>query len=220
MRGVFPEIVIPADLATLLYDKYPWEVADGYRPKEFSGAHSPDGRFLALYADPYLYLYDTSTQSICEVSLGQTTRYPLKVQWSPDGQILAMRTTDTPSGVLVESPTVILLNVATGEQKQLQIEGDPAGISWGPDSRHLLVMSLIDTKQWRPVYQIFLIDTWSGEARLLFPEQNWGGGGSFGSTEIAWSPSGQEIVMKCPDWRPNEGVVEDRICLGHVEVKR
>ena len=27
IRGVFQEMVIPADLATLLYDKYPWEVA-------------------------------------------------------------------------------------------------------------------------------------------------------------------------------------------------
>jgi hypothetical protein len=222
MRGAFREIVIPTELATLLYEKYLWEVPEGYRPKQFFVARSPDGRHLALYADPYLYLYDTSTQSLCEVVVGESTfRYPLKVQWSPDGQTLAMLTTDTPSSALVESPEIIVLNITSGEQKQLRLEGDPIGIAWGPDSRYLLVLSLLDSKQWRPVYKLFLIDTWTGKARLLFPEQVWGGGGSVRGPEIAWSPSGQEIVMKCPDWRPNnEGVVEDRLCLSHVKVDR
>jgi len=215
MRGAFQEIVIPADLATLLYDKYPWEVSDGYRPKEFSGAHSPDGRLLALYADPYLYLYDIAAQSICEVRIGKDAfRYPLQVQWSPDGQTLAMLTTDTPSGSLVESPKVILLNVATGEQKQLQIEGDPVGISWGTDNRHLLVMSRLDSKQWPPIDKLFLVDTWSGATRLLFPGQIWGGGSRFDVSDVAWSPNGQEIAMKCPNLDEKEGIlVEDRICL-------
>jgi dipeptidyl aminopeptidase/acylaminoacyl peptidase len=220
MRGAFREIVIPTELATLLYEKYLWEVPEGYRPKQFFVARSPDGHHLALYADPYLYLYDTSTQSLCEAVVGESTfRYPLKVQWSPDGQTLAMLTTDTPSSALVESPEIIVLNITSGEQKQLRLEGDPVGIAWGPDSRYLLVMSRLDKKQWRPIDKLFLVDGWSGATRLLFPDQTWGGGSRFGVSDVAWSPNGQEIAIKCPNLDEKEGIiVEDRICLISVKI--
>ena len=222
IQRAFIETVIPADLSTLLYSKYAWEVPEGHRPKEFSVVRSPNGRLFALYANPYLYLYDTSLQSICEVTLGESPlRFPLMVQWSPDGQILAMITANTPPGALVRSPQIILLNVITGEQKQPRVEGDPVGISWGPDSRHLLIMSRLDKEQWRPIDKLFLMDAWLDKTRLLFPDQIWGGGSRFEVSDVAWSPNGQEVAIKCPRLDEKEGImIEDRICLSSVKTDR
>lgn len=221
-RQFFHEMVISIDLSDLLYPKYGIPIPEGYRPREFQVARRPDGSQFALYANPYLYLVDVNTQFTCEVDLGRgregLPRFPLAAQWSLDGRYLAMITTAQFPGDLVRFSEVTVLDTVTGGQKQLPLEGDAQEIDWAPDSRHLLVLSMLDKSQWRPVQKLFVADTWTDKSREVLPEHIFGGGTGF-NLQMAWSPDGQKVAVKCPLWPEGQAIIEDRICLITVEIQ-
>lgn len=222
VRRFFHEMVIPIDLTDLLYPKYGIPIPEGYRPREFQVTRRPDGSQLALYANPYLYLVNVNTQFICEVDLGRgregLPRFPLAAQWSPNGRYLAMITTAQFPGDLVRFSEVTVLDTVIGDQRQLPLEGDAQEIDWAPDSRHLLVLSMLDKSQWRPVQKLFVADTWTDKSREVSPEHIFGGGTGF-NLQMAWSPDGRKVAVKCPLWPEGQAIAEDRICLITVEIQ-
>lgn len=218
----FQEIVIRFSPATLLYPKYNFDVPSAHRPLMFSASKQPnDGALVALYADPYLYLLDEQTGAICEVDLGRVgelPRWPYIVQWSSDGRRLAMITTANAPGSLVSFNEVFVLDVETGKLQQLPAQGYVQEIEWAADSRHILMQVLLDPSTIPPVQRLFLLDTVSGDQRKVLPDFPVGGGTGT-NLQMAWSPDGARIAVKCPLWPTGMGIIEDRICMIAVEVK-
>ena len=118
-RQFLQEGSLAIDPAQLLYIKYPGPAGEQYRARELFTASQPKGTQIALYADPYLFLADIHTGSICEVDLGKVQglpRFPYEARWSPNGRYLAMLTTARDPGALFSFSNVTVLDTITGEQ--------------------------------------------------------------------------------------------------------
>jgi len=217
----FREVVLPTDPAVLIYPKSAVGTINTYTPLEFSTSRQLNGTLIALYADPYLYLLNDQTDTICEVNLGQVNklpRWPYVTQWSPNGRYLAMITTASLPGSLVSFNELTLLDTETGKLQQLPIEGYIQEIDWASDSRHILMQVLLDQSMLPPIQRLFLLDTMSGQVSKVLPDFQVGGGTGT-NFQMAWSPDGTQIAVKCPVWPTNMAIIEDRICLIAVEMK-
>ena len=180
---------------------------------------SPNGAQLAVAVYPFLFLVEPGPQRVCEVSLGSVAGVPrstVNSSWSPNGRYLAMITTATLPGELVRSTSLGVLDVLTGEQRQIVLPsnlGNIADISWGPNSRHLLALIQAARQQERSDHKLFLVDAVTGDVRAMLPKRAFGGGSNWGE-QMTWSPNGQTIALKCPvRFEPEREIKEDRVCL-------
>lgn len=212
----FQQSILPVNLSDLLQPKYSEVVPDDYIPQQFNSESSPDSSRIALFANPYFYLFDKTNSGICEVALGSKLlplRFPLYARWSPDSHSIAMITTEATPGTLIEFTEITLLNALTGEQQQIQTKGNPVALAWSPESRYLLALVNIANDQWRPFEKLTLIDTQTGKEETLFPDQIFGGGTTIHDPGLAWSSDGKMAALKCPEWPEGSSIIEDRVCL-------
>jgi hypothetical protein len=180
---------------------------------------SPNGAQLAVAVYPFLFLVEPGPNRVCEVPLGSVGGVPrstINSSWSPNGRYLAMITTATLPGELVRSTSLVVLDVLTGAQHQIALPsnlGNLTDISWGPNSRHLLVLIQAARQQERSDHKLFLVDAVTGDVRAMLPKRAFGGGSNWGE-QMTWSPNGQTIALKCPvRFEPEREIKEDRVCL-------
>ena len=139
-------VTLPVDPYLWKYPKYfPDRVETGYRGDEFRTAVRPDGSLVAFISDPYLFIYDTTTQTACEVDLGIAEngeyRSAWLAKWSPDGRYLAMRTTAAFPGSLWPFADLTLYDTLTGELRHVSRYARTVlkRFRWAPNSRNLVV---------------------------------------------------------------------------------
>ncbi|WP_322798143.1 hypothetical protein, partial [Thermoflexus sp.] len=61
--------------------------------------------------------------------------------------------------------------------------------------------------------KLYLIDARTGDSQQVMPDYVFGGGAIEG-WQLAWSPDGQTLAVKCPAWLETEPtIVEDRVCV-------
>jgi Tol biopolymer transport system component len=88
--------------------------------------------------------------------------------WSPDGAYLAYRTIRTPSDAWRPPPVFSILNVKTGEERQLRpafdiMDPSTEGPRWSPDGRSLLVIAHKES----PQHGLYKVDVETGATSLL-----------------------------------------------------
>ncbi|PKO20343.1 MAG: hypothetical protein CVU38_20620 [Chloroflexi bacterium HGW-Chloroflexi-1] len=189
--------------------------------RNFRSVWSSDGSQIAFYTYPALFLVDGRTNQGCEVDLGiesveQGPTWILEAKWSPDGHYLAMVTTATSvRGQLLPFTKLAILDVFTGEQLRPKLAMSHVwDIIWAPDSQHIIALGQVGTMQGYPIQKAFLVSVLSGNSLPVLPEHILGGGSSDPGMQLAWSPDGRTIAVKCPLLQPDSlDMVEDRLCL-------
>ncbi|MGB7924295.1 MAG: S9 family peptidase [Pyrinomonadaceae bacterium] len=130
---------------------------------------SPDGKWLALEADPdiqfrpQIFVMELATAKRRQLTKGKVPAY--RPVWSHDGkQIAATRTGDEQNGDL------LIISVADGAVKEIKPPADGFiiwAIEFSPDSRQLLAR----TKNKQGFYQLALVDVSTGSSKRIGPEQ-------------------------------------------------
>jgi Tol biopolymer transport system component len=183
---------------------------------------SPNGSRFAIFAHSTLFLVEPGPNRVCEVP-ARGWVLGLYSQWSPNSRYLAIITTDEQPDPLVHTTALLVLDGLTGEQRKLTAEANQASItdvSWGPDSRHLVVFVRTSGmyREDRPTEKLFLIDVVTRDMRQVWPGRPFGGGRD--GERMAWSPNGQHLAIKCPIVRDSEPILaEDRVCLISTEIR-
>ena len=115
------------DLRNWEYNRYSntisVDIADIHR---FQSAWSPDSSNIVFYTNPWVFMFDRNTNQLCEIDLGEKDfpRWAFNVQWSPNGQFLAMLTTTSLPGMLYSSSELILIDLSTGNSQIINIATD------------------------------------------------------------------------------------------------
>jgi len=195
--------------------------------RNFQSVWSPDGSQIAFYTYPALFLVDGRTNQGCEVNLGikseeQGPTWVFEAKWSPDGHYLAMITTATSyPGQLLSFTELAILDIFTGRQLRPKLAMSHVwDIIWAPDSKHIMALGQVETIQGYPIQRLFLVDVLSGDSLPVLPEHILGGGSSNPGMQLAWSPDGRTIAIKCPLLLPESlDMMEDRLCLIVVDTR-
>jgi len=220
------------DFASLLYPKPGLEWVMRNRSPGFRMVWHPEGSKVVLYSQFWTFLLDTRTNQVCELELGEFVPermdippWALEAQWSPNGRYLAFITTDNLNAPFRRTELTIL-DMGTGEWQTLSPGPDlePGqhyvyDIAWASNSQQLITLAQTGTSQGRPIQKLYLIDVLTRDSRQVMPDHAFGGGAIEG-WQLAWSPKGQILAIKCPTWLETEPtIVEDRICLIAVILK-
>ncbi len=185
---------------------------------------SPDGTRLAVFVGPSsLFLVEPGPNRVCEVNLGRRWPAPDGSRWSPNARYLALITSYQAPDPLVRSTNVTVLDVLTGEVRELPLpteRGPIMDVSWGGNSRHLVVLAAAAYRQERSnETKLFLADVDTGDVRQMLPGHLLGGGASSGE-QMAWAHNGRSLAITCPIIAESEPVItEDRLCLIATELR-
>ncbi len=202
------------------YDwKYPRYFSDrtetGYLGDEFQTAVRPDGSLIAFYADPFLFLYDPTTETVCEVDLGAyLTGDPYFVwnaRWSPNGRYLAMLTSARFPGQLLDFIDLTILDSYTGQLRTINPSPSRmvSSFAWSPTGRWLIVMAQDDQEDLPN--SLYLVDAATGDSHSILPGSHFGTAGSGG---ISWNPDASMIALSCNAWdEDHRFLAEYRICV-------
>jgi len=215
----FLVLTLPVDPYQWKYPKYFADrVETGYAGDVFQVAVQPGGSLVALYADPYLFLYDMAAQSACEVELGVAengqSRFTWHARWSADGRYLAMLTSARFPGELLPFADLTILEPSNGRIRTVNPSAYRwlTDFSWAPTSRSLALIGDQDLIEQRSHQQIFVADALTGKSDLPRPDQFFLGG-AFGQ-QLGWSPDNQNMSVKCTQREPDVfGVGDFGLCL-------
>jgi Tol biopolymer transport system component len=202
----------------------PWQdlsaLGQQYGPEPYQATWSPSGNQIAFYNDTGFYLVDLPSGRICEVDLGfergetgYGKRWAFYVQWSPNGRYIGALTSvgDHP----VSFVDLTLIDTSTGERRALSPGPDIEYVydfTWAPDSHQLIALAQVEIIQGRPIQKLYLMDVQTGVSQSVVPHNVFGGGAIEG-WQLAWSPDGQTLAVKCPTWlETGPTIVEDHIC--------
>ncbi|MGQ9854859.1 MAG: hypothetical protein ACUVTG_15840, partial [Candidatus Oleimicrobiaceae bacterium] len=215
----------PLDFASLRYPKPGLERAMRNRSPSFTMVWRPDGSQMVLYSQFLTFLLDARTNQVCELDLGEYIAermdippWAIEAQWIPNGRYLAFITTDSLS-LPLRRMELTILDMNTGERRTLSPAPDiePGqhyvyDIAWAANSQHLIALAQTETSWGRPIQKLYLIDARTGDSQQIMPGIF--GGGTIEGWQLAWSPNGQTLAVKCPTWLETEPtIVEDHICL-------
>ncbi len=191
-----------------------------YGPEPYHAVWSPSGNEIVFYNDTGVYLTNLASGKICEVDLDlkksereYSKRWALYMQWSPNGRYLGALTTagDRP----VPFVDLTLVDTYTGKLQALSPSLNAEYVydfAWAPSSRQVIALVQDDISQGRPIQKLYLVDVQSGTSQPIAPHSDFGGGAIEG-WQLAWSPDGQTLAVKCPVWIETEpSILEDRIC--------
>jgi len=114
-----------------------------------------------------------------------------------------------------------ILDIFTGRQLRPKLAMSHVwDIIWAPDSKHIMALGQVETIQGYPIQRLFLVDVLSGDSLPVLPEHILGGGSSNPGMQLAWSPDGRTIAIKCPLLQPESlDMMEDRLCLIVVDTR-
>jgi WD40 repeat protein len=138
---------------------------------------------------------------------GVGLRWAFDARWSPDGQYLALITTQgTP---ILPYTELSILDLATHKVVNHDLgHRYVTDVAWSPDSKILLTASVIDNAEGKNHLGLFLVNSASGAYRRVLPDTPITGGQfSFG---LNWSPNGEIVAIYCPT--SDEG----RVCTMNV----
>jgi hypothetical protein len=151
-------------------------------------------------------LVDVTSGDTCQIDLPGWTA---AAQWSPNGRYLGLLQFSGHFGNSYTS-SLAIIDTSSGEKFILKAAqpGDKGphffkDLAWAPDSQHLAIIDENSNYQ-APEYsdewvtrQLFLVDFIQGKKRPIFPSHEFGGGDV--GQNLAWSPDGSNIVVKCPE---------------------
>lgn len=208
------------------YWKYPRYFADrvetGYLGDEFQTAVRPDGSLIAFYADPFLFLYDPTTETVCEVDLGifqsGDPYFVWNARWSPDGRYLAMLTSARFPGQLLDFIDLIVLDSYTGQLRTINPSAlrMVSSFAWSPTGGWLIVLAQEDREDLPN--SLHLVDAATGNVRSILPGFRFGTTGSGG---LSWDPNPAMIALACHAWDAERRfLAEYRVCAIEVVLQQ
>ena len=211
------------DLAQLRYRKYPEPVQSMLGLSVFKIAWRPDGSQVVFYTIPWTFLFDVTTNQVCEIDLGKTRVehmpiWALEAKWSPNGRHLALITTGTfpgqasGTGASILYTELTILDMETGSLRTLQPAPDINGgqhyvtdIAWAPDSQIIAIRAAVEEEEGVLYEGLYLVEVLTGQNKHMLPQTMFTGGDAGWS--LTWSPDGDRLAVNCPT--RNEG----RLCL-------
>lgn len=211
------------NISSISIDFTQWDYAKQRRddqPFSYMMAWQPGTSLIFLYSwaggtqdGGYTFLLDTETGQVCELSIGG---WAVRAHWSSDGRYLALIRSALYSG-LTNSTDLVVLDTTTGNlltigvtSQDLENEHYVDDFTWAPDNRHLLALGhtqLQNTSSETIHHDLYLVDFMSDQSVHLFPEFRSFIANGPPRNNIAWSPDGSKLLIRCP----TNGV--DRICL-------
>ncbi|HHY56648.1 MAG TPA: hypothetical protein GYA08_14575 [Chloroflexi bacterium] len=176
----------------------------------------PQLRRIAIF-DPHNFLVlDLDSNHVDAFDLGYDNdeyhgagpRWAFDARWSPDGQYLALITTQgTP---ILPYAELSVLDVATHEMVNHDLgHRYVTDVTWSPDSKILLTATVVDNAEGKNHLGLFLVNFVGGTHRRVLPDTPITGG-QFGFG-LNWSPNGEIVAIYCPT--SDEG----RVCTMNVQ---
>lgn len=217
-------------LTPSLFDPAQWDYGKGRRdknPVSYDMAWQPGTSLVFLYSSAggaadggYTFILDTNTGQICELDMGG---WADRARWSPDGRYLAFVRSVVYSG-FANSTDLVVLDTTSGrlytailssQDKTRQHFVDD--FIWAPDSRHLLAIEHTRSQNVHFVpRELYLVDFTADQGIQILPEYNSFGWNGSPWNNLAWSPDGSKLLIRCPVGEMPNNVVE-RICFINVQ---
>jgi hypothetical protein len=114
-----------------------------------------------------IYRFDTASQAVTMVSDGGRSQNSLG-PWSSQGDLMAYASTRRNG----KDRDIYAMDPADPETDRIVMKVEGGGwapLDWSPDDRHLLVMQYVSVNE----SYLWLVDSQSGEKRLLTPKRRW-----------------------------------------------
>ncbi|MFN8489720.1 MAG: hypothetical protein U0350_19200 [Caldilineaceae bacterium] len=215
----------PVDLARWRYAKFgPPRDLDS-----FVANWRPNGKQIAFTGGPWLFLWDTSTGTACQVDLGVRAYAPrlgANAQWSPDGRYLALQTFAADSSSRTYNELTVL-DLVTGELKSIVLPLPSINntvpymetFAWTPDSQTISLLGRVTMiNGLGDLMGLHLVNIINQAFQRVLPDR------VFETTsnglQLAWSPNGDKLAVQCLALAADQrNFKEDRICLLPVQVK-
>ena len=166
---------------------------------------------------------DTDSGEMTEVMLGNDKAkqnhlplWALEIQWSPDGNKLAVIATTGRLPNTFRWLFVYDLKANRSEEIDLPTDFNLNNLTWAPDSRFLLTQGSVGlTKKGSGLQGSLLVDIVTGQSQVkdIFPPQSIGGDTGW---ELSWSPDGRLVAFYCR----KSGQGYSSVCLAKVEVQK
>ncbi len=215
---------VSGDLAQWEYQRFEGISTSTTPGRTFATALQPHGYTMAFYGNGYFFLVD-ETGYTCEVDLGSMHGIPISVlnaRWSDDGKKLALIATAQIPGKITPFSKLLILDHVTGKVDQVPI---PAPIiydvAWNSNNRHLAALGADENeiKKGKSQSIIYLVDI--NYPDVIFPiSASLFGGGAGEGWQLAWSPRGDKLAVKCPEWSTIEPLIlQDHICIFEINMK-
>lgn len=142
---------------------------------------SPDGELLAYVSErggrQELWIMESDGTGKKQLTLGDGWKH--SPTWGPDGTRLAYIVSPEKNG----EGDIWMMDLITGEAKQLTTDGGLRSVSWNPVDGRLAFLSMNDGS-----YDIQLMDPNTGLDELLFEDTYWKG-------QLTWSPDGNRMAF-------------------------
>lgn len=170
-------------------------------PQWFYSATTPVGDWIALANTRYLQLVNIATAEQRTINLhhlpdfcSDCVPYAHVMQWSPDGQKLAMLVPDQPPVFSTTALAIYDVQSQTLSQLPRMPNRYVGNFAWAPDSLHLALTLHIGTQRGVGVHQLAVFNSQTRHLEeLAFPGlQILGGHIGYSMT---WSPDGRALVL-------------------------
>jgi Tol biopolymer transport system component len=186
---------LPIDLDAWRYQK----LNALYPLRPFNVHWHPGGEQLLFEDGIWLFLYDLTTNSGCEIdmhTLSPTFPSVHEASWSPNGRYLLLKIALDPPYTSIQGPggLVLVLDTYTGETTQHLLSKLVYGFSWAPDSQTVAMIGVTEQEIRLPEVGmvdsqgIYLLNVHDGEKRQVLPEYFAGG-----LPGLVWSPDGARL---------------------------
>jgi Tol biopolymer transport system component len=202
---------LPVDLANWRYGGPIF-----YRLQPFNVRWHPGGGKILFWDGTWVFLYDLTTHSGCEIdvrSFDRANHYVFTASWSPNGRYLLLKNAGSPPYTSTHGPhdRVLVLDTYTGEAVQYALGHPVAGFVWAPDSQTVALTGLTGKKIGRfDMHGTYVLNILSGEYRQILPDRD--------TANVQWSPDGTRLVFQCHDFE--SATYLDRICTSQMSMNQ
>jgi Tol biopolymer transport system component len=188
--------------------------------RHYQASWNPHYSKVAFYNAHRLLIADLDSGEMTEVMLGNDKAkqnhlplWALEIQWSPDGNKLAVIATTGRLPNAFRWLFVYDLNTNRSEEIDLPADFILNNLAWAPDNRLLLAQGSVDyIPPGYALQDVILIDTVTQEMDKtdLLPE------GTLGEGAMAWSPGGKWVAFLCN----RLGQDYKAVCFSSAEVEK